>query len=206
MGTKRAAFTLIEVLIAIALMGLILPPLYKSVDLLRDSNDQLKEHLEKSEAEAKALKALFLDIASSDGNLTITNGEFDRLCIEHTIHSLYDLFHVKVCWLVLREGHRLVRVEGKAFHLPTGLEEETYTDTVFKDMVLFDITRDEQNVLVVLQQKHKEPVAFLVEAVTAPKKKKTKKPLKKKKATATVTQETNTSTPTSASDTNTTTS
>ena len=45
---KRPAFTIIEVLIAIALMGIILPALYESVALLRDSNTHLFSYLEKA--------------------------------------------------------------------------------------------------------------------------------------------------------------
>ncbi|MCF6206730.1 MAG: prepilin-type N-terminal cleavage/methylation domain-containing protein [Sulfurovum sp.] len=169
---KRAGFTLIEVLISIALLGLIIPALYQTVDLLQDSNEHLKEHLYKSRKETQATQTLFLDIASSDGNLTITNGEYDRLCIEQTHNSLYGLSVAKVCWVVLKHEHTLVRVEGSRFHLPVALDERVAVDPLMKQMVLFDLYWEKDKALVMLQQKGKEPVAFMVQGITKPKPKK----------------------------------
>ena len=61
---KRPAFTLIEVLIAIALLGIMLPALYQSVDLLRDSNAHLFSYLEKAKKITKATDTLYLDLVS----------------------------------------------------------------------------------------------------------------------------------------------
>lgn len=171
---QRAAFTLIEVLISIALLGIILPALYKSVTLLRDSNSHLFAHLVKAKDQAKSTKTLFLDIASSDGNLTLHKDEFDRLCMEKTNNSLYGLSPAKVCWVVLKQNKTLVRVEGTGFHLPVGMEEKVEVDAVMKDMTLFDIYWKGDKVLVILQQKGKEPVSFMVQGITKPKPKKAK--------------------------------
>jgi len=73
-----------EVLVSIALLGIILPALYKSVDMLRDSNEHLFEYLEKAKKVSKATQTLYLDILSSDGNITIKKDEFTRLCMEQT--------------------------------------------------------------------------------------------------------------------------
>jgi len=188
---KRAAFTLIEVLIAIALMGLILPALYQSVDLLRESNRQLYDHLQKSKQEAEIAKTFFLDIASSDGNLTIRNGEYDRICIERCQNSLYGLNRPKVCWIVLKKENTLARVEGEGYRLPTNTEDKVAVDLLLPHVTLFDIYRNKGEVLVLLQQEKKEPLVFMVEGVTQPKKKKKKKPKKPKLKQATTT-ETNT--------------
>ncbi|HIP28601.1 MAG TPA: prepilin-type N-terminal cleavage/methylation domain-containing protein, partial [Sulfurovum sp.] len=51
---KRKAFTLLEVLISIALLGIILVPLFSVVDLMKDSNKHLLESLEKSKQITKA--------------------------------------------------------------------------------------------------------------------------------------------------------
>ncbi len=176
----RAAFTLIEVLISIALLGIILPALYQSVTLLRDSNSHLFSHLMKAKADAKATRTLFLDIASSDGNLTLHKDEFDRLCLEKTNNSLYGLSQAKVCWVVLKQNKTLVRAEGIGFHLPVGMEEKVEVDAVMRDMALFDLYWKGDKVLVVLQQKGKEPVSFMVQGITKPKPKKIK--IKKPKA------------------------
>jgi prepilin-type N-terminal cleavage/methylation domain-containing protein len=178
---KRAAFTLIEVLISIALLGLILPALYQSVDLLRDSNHQLLIHLQKSKKETLAAKTLYLDIASSDGNITLENGEFDRLCMEKTHNSLYGLSVAKVCWVVLKEGHTLVRAEGSGYHLPVGMNERVEVDPIMKNIALFDVYWQKDKVLVFIQQKEKEPTTFMVEGITKPKPKKKKKKKKKKR-------------------------
>jgi len=177
----REAFTLIEVLISIALMGLILPALYQTVDLLRDSNTHLWEYLQKSKKEVQATQTFYLDIASSDGNLTLKKGEFDRFCMERTHNSLYGLPVAKVCWVVLKEKNTLVRVEGSTYHLPVGLEERVEVDPVMENMDLFDIYWQKDKVLVLMQQTGKEPITFMVQGITKPKPR--PKQMKKKKRT-----------------------
>ncbi len=172
---KRSAFTLVEVLISIALLGLILPALYSSVDLLHDSNTQLFQYVEKSKKEIQATQTLYLDIASSDGNLTLRKGEFDRICMERTKNSLYGLSQPKVCWVVLKEGHTLVRIEGAAYHLPLKEEEEIEADMAMNDVELFDIYWKKDKVVVVLKQKKQNATTFMVQGITKPKPKKRKR-------------------------------
>ncbi len=164
----RAAFTIIEVLIAIALMGIILPVLYRSTDVLNDSNRQLRRYLEQSEYDKRVAHALFLDIAASDGNLSIKKDDFDRLCMERTHNSLYGRAEAKVCWVVTKEDHILIRTEGTDYHLPVKDGEQIDTDAVSRDIVHFDVTYVKDKVLVVLQQKDKKPDAFLVQGITKP--------------------------------------
>jgi len=115
---NRKAFTLLEVLISIALLGIILPALYQSVDMLKDSNEHLFKYVEKSKKITKATQTLYLDILSSDGNLSIRKDDFTRLCIEQTRNSLYELPSAKVCWIVMKKDHALLRVEGNGYILP----------------------------------------------------------------------------------------
>ncbi|HIQ47993.1 MAG TPA: prepilin-type N-terminal cleavage/methylation domain-containing protein, partial [Sulfurovum sp.] len=119
---ERKAFTLIEVLISIALMGIILVALFSSVDLLQNSNAHLLEYLKKAKKVTKASKTLYLDILSSDGNISIQKDEYSRVCMEETRNSLYALPSAKVCWLVLKKEKTLVRVEGNAYQLPVGAD------------------------------------------------------------------------------------
>jgi len=184
---KRPAFTIIEVLISIALMGIILPALYQTVDLLRDSNTHLFENLEKAKKVTQVTDTLYLDLVSSDGNISIQKDEFSRVCIENTKNSLYALSVAKVCWVVLRKENTLLRIEGYGYHLPIKEDEKVEVNTVMKDVEHFDLYHKKDKILVLLQQKAKEPISFMIQGIEKPKKKKKKKkkpkkPVKKKKS------------------------
>jgi len=176
---NRKAFTLLEVLISIALLGIILPALYESVDMLKDSNEHLFRYVEKSKKITKASQTLYLDILSSDGNLTIKKDDFSRLCIEQTRNSIYELPSAKVCWIVLKKGHTLLRVEGNGYQLPLRADDRVEADIIMKDLELFDVYHNKDKVLVLIQQVQKEPISFMVQGITKPQKKKEKKQKKK---------------------------
>jgi len=165
---KRKAFTLIEVLISIALLGLILVPLFSVVEMMRNSNDHLLKSLEKSKQITKGTKVLFMDILSSDGKLDIKKDEFTRLCIEETTNSLYNLPVAKVCWVVLKNKNTLVRVEGNAYHMPVESEERVEVDPVIQGVELFDVYHQKDKVLVLIQEKGKEAISFMLQGVMNP--------------------------------------
>jgi len=184
---NRKAFTLLEVLISIGLMGIVLVALFSTVDTMQDSNRHLLKHLEKSKKISKATKVLFLDIMASDANLTLKKDEFSRLCIEETTHSLYALSIAKVCWLVLKKDKALIRVEGNNYNLPTKDEEKVEIDIIMKDIEIFDIYHEKDKVLVLIKQHKKEPISFMLQGILKAKAKKVKnvkKPIKPKKPTA----------------------
>jgi len=157
-----------EVLISIALLSLVLLALYQSVDMLRDSNRQLRGHLLNTKEETRVFRTLYLDILSSDGNMTITKDGFTRLCIEETINSLYALPSAKVCWLVHKEDHTLLRIEGNGYTLPTAYDQRVEVDKLLSNMELFDVYRKNDRVLVVAKEKGKDPVSFMVQGVNTP--------------------------------------
>jgi len=169
---NRKAFTLLEVLISIALMGLILPALYQSVTLLRDSNSHLFHYVEKSKESTKATETLYRDILASDGNLTIQKNGFTRLCIEETRNSLYALPSAKVCWVVLKKEHALLRIEGNGYRLPLRADDRVEANIVMKGLTLFDVYHRKDKVLVLIQQGKKEPLSFMIQGINRPLKKK----------------------------------
>lgn len=165
---RRKAFTLLEVLISIALLTLVMLALNRSVAILRDSNSHLLDHLRTAKVETKVLNTLYRDIIGSDGNLTISKDEFSRLCIEETTNSLYELPTAKVCWVVLKQENRLLRIEGNNYHLPVGYEEQVEVDLLVKNLELFDIYQEKDKVLAVMKEQNKEAMGFMMQGVTKP--------------------------------------
>lgn len=168
---NRSAFTLIEVLLSIALLGLVTLALSKSVDILRASNKQLLGHLDKAKAEKKSMELLYRDIMSSDGNITIEKDDFTRMCLEETRNTLYALPSAKVCWVVHKDENTLLRTEGNNYSLPKRYEERIEVDKVLANMELFDIYHNEKSgkVLVISKQTGNEPVTFMVQGIFKPK-------------------------------------
>ncbi|MDQ7086279.1 MAG: prepilin-type N-terminal cleavage/methylation domain-containing protein [Sulfurovum sp.] len=166
-NTKKA-FTLIEVLISIALLGIVIVALFSTVKMMRDSNAHLYSYLQKAKKITKASKVLYLDILNSDGNITIKRDDFTRLCIESTGNSLYGLSVAKVCWLVLKKEQTLARVEGNNYTLPTRLDDRVEVNPVMKHIEIFDVYHQEDKVLVFIKEKEKEPITFLVQGITKP--------------------------------------
>jgi len=164
----KSAFTLIEILIATALLSIVLIGLYGVLDTQKRSVGIIKENLDKSIDHDRAIMVLYNDILRSDGNITLKKGERDTLCMQSTRNSLYGLDIAKVCWLVEKEGDTLVRVEGNGYKLPLGLEDKVEVDKVLKGVKLFDITRSKDNILAVIQEANKEPYSFLLQGIKEP--------------------------------------
>lgn len=169
---KRKAFTLLEVLISIALLTLVMLALNRSVAILRDSNAHLFDYLKTAKTETKVLNTLYRDIIGSDGNLTISKDEFSRLCIEETINSLYELPTAKVCWVVLKQDNTLVRIEGNNYSLPVGYEEAVEVDVLVKHIELFDTYHEKDKAMVLIKERNKEAMGFMIQGVTKPEAKK----------------------------------
>lgn len=178
----RSAFTLIEILISVALLSIVMMALYSALDMQRDANKHLLGYLKKSLYSDKGIMVLYNDILHSDGNMTIKKGEFTNLCLENTSNSLYALSFAKVCWIVSKEGKQLLRVEGNGYKLPLGYDDKVAIDKVMKSVEIFDVTRKKGEVLVVLKASNEEPYSFLLQGIDKPPKPKPKPKQKVKPA------------------------
>jgi len=164
----RRGFTLLEMLISTALLSLVLLGLYGALNMQKRSNKHLFDFLNQALEADRGAMVLYRDIFESDGNITLVNGEFDRLCLESTSHSLHGLSQAKVCWVVAKENRALLRIEGNGYRLPLRSSDGVVIDEVMKPMALFDIQKDKKNVLVALQQLNRDPYTFLVQGIEPP--------------------------------------
>jgi len=168
MNTKRTAFTLVEILISITLLSLVLMALYKSADILRNSNLHLFKHLEKSTHTLKGSKTLYMDLMQADHNITVNSEEkFHRLTINRTTHSLYGQGAAKVVWMVYKDDNTLLRLEGGTYHIPLKNEERVEVDVIAKHIELFKIykSKKKNKILAMIQIKGQEPQLFMVQNI-----------------------------------------
>jgi len=165
---RGRGFTLIEVLISIILLSLILTGLYRTLDIQRNSNRLLHQHLLQTSKRIKPAQTLYRDLLECDGTISLVEGEYDRLCIERSRHTLYSIANPKICWLVLKEDKSLVRVEGGDFKLPLRAGDSVAIDRVMGPMHLFDITQEGSTLLVALQEHGQKPYLFLLQGLFKP--------------------------------------
>ena len=169
---QRHGFTLLEMLISTVLLSLVLIGLYGALNMQQRSTKHLFEFLSNALDADRGVMVLYRDVFQSDGNITIKNGEFDRLCLNSTSHSLHGLAQAKVCWIVAKEDHALLRIEGNDYRLPLRYSDGVEIDKVMAPVELFDVQWDKKNLLVGIKQIARDPYVFLVQGVEAPPKRK----------------------------------
>jgi prepilin-type N-terminal cleavage/methylation domain-containing protein len=129
---KRAGFTLIELVISIAIIALIVTYLYQSLGILKNAN----EHLQNKDAvrayETGIKKLLLLDIMqSSDLKISQTDHKnFDLLTLTSS-NSLHNIKLPNITYLVTKREGKLIRIEGLDYKI-----ENLTRDTVYR--VKFD--------------------------------------------------------------------
>lgn len=160
---KRPAFTLIELLISIALFGLITVLLFGTIDNLRTQvtfyQDKEKQLIDKNRV---------LSLIRSDFDrvktLTLLNSSGKNYITASLIgseHSLYGIDHPYVVWTVLQNKHRLVRLESAfAISLPVDPDKRylIHSDVIGEECAVFRVYESSSRRLIYLKLDNHSPL------------------------------------------------
>jgi prepilin-type N-terminal cleavage/methylation domain-containing protein len=160
----KRAFTLIEVLISIVLLGLITIFVSSIIQQTKKTDSLFAKKVKKDENTEAIYRMLYRDIFQSKKIILSTFSTYSVLKIE-TKNSVYNIDNPYVIWLVLKKHHTLIRLEtSKNINVPI---EEKYERYVFADKLIeqvehfsINLSKDKKYILVFIEIKNKKPILF----------------------------------------------
>ena len=162
---RRNAFTLIELIISIALFGLISIFLFGAIEGLRKQQDffQKKEELIKQENQILSLLRTDLDRPKSLTVSATGSKDFDTVSINGSNRSLYGIDRPFVMWIILKVDNTLVRLES-AYPITLPIRPEAlyliHSDYIAKRCEIFRVYDSPKNRLVYLKSENHSPLVI----------------------------------------------
>jgi len=176
---KRAAFSLVELIISVVLLGIIITFLYSTVSTLQQTNKIFAENEKALSKKEKVIDLLYDDIFAAN-DLALSGFDYSLVSMQ-TSNSLYDIAQPYVTWLVSKEKNTLLRFESiKKFKNINSQNSDYYhISKVGEACEVFKIyqSKKKEHILVHLQFKGEEPIIYefakplFVKEVNATKKK-----------------------------------
>ena len=144
----RRAFTLMELMVSIALIVLIALFLFGAIANMKRSNETLLKHDASQSKRDKIFNLLYRDIlCSSERNITKTGNKHYTLLNLRTGNSLHETTMPYVLYYVHREKNRLIRLESaKSIELPVKYEQlhSIKADVLIEDVDDFSVYTNEK--------------------------------------------------------------
>ena len=160
---KRNAFTLIELVVSIALFGLITVFLFGTIDELRKQQTffQKKEVVIKKKNQIVSLLRTDFDRSQSVTVSASMSKDYDSVTITGSNRSLYGIDRPYVVWLVLKANNMLVRLESSSpITIPIKPEAQywIHSDLIAKQCELFRVYDSPAHRLIYLKFENQSPL------------------------------------------------
>ncbi|OQX74335.1 MAG: hypothetical protein B6D59_02920 [Campylobacteraceae bacterium 4484_4] len=173
----KRAFTLIEVVISIFLLGITVMFLYGAIDNLQKTNTIFAKNVKQMQQKEEILSLLYNDLFLAD---TLKLKGVDTSLIElNTTNSLYHIEHPNVAWLVSKEKNTLLRIESVLPFSTMTRENRGYYHVlrIASDCEVFKVyqSKKKDKLLINIKLKDQEPIVYeffkpLAKRKTEPKK------------------------------------
>jgi prepilin-type N-terminal cleavage/methylation domain-containing protein len=109
---KKNAFTLIEVLVSIVLLGIIFTYLYSTINSLKMQNNHYIQKSDAIKEENRLFMLLTLDIAQAVGTISPSHsGKYDIINFKSK-NSIYGIIEPQIMYFVSKKDNTLIRVES----------------------------------------------------------------------------------------------
>ena len=160
---KRNGFTLIELVVSIALFGLITVFLFEVIDELRKQQTffQQKEVVIEKKNQIVSLLRTDFDRAQSVTVSPSMSKDFDSISITGSNRSLYGIDRPYVTWVVLKSDNTLVRLESSSLiTIPIAPEAlySIHSDRVAKQCELFRMYDSPKHRMLYLKVQNQSPL------------------------------------------------
>jgi len=163
----KKAFTLIEVLVSVVLLGLISVFIASTISQTKNNN-MLFEHKVNGDKKLEFLVDILYNDIYFSKSLTVTGLKKYSVLYIKSKNSIYGIDEPYITWLVLKEKNKLIRIESaRKITLPVKeeLKKFLFIDEVIKDCEHFtiNISKDKKKILTYLHVKDKKPIIFEIE-------------------------------------------
>lgn len=135
---KRAGFTLIEVLVSIAILAILFTFLSKTISTTKKLNQPYLEKAHKIDTEAKIFRILVNDFSQIVGEASIIYGKKYDIVRIQTKNTIYNIIQPYVTYIVSNKDLTLIRTESlEKFDI--NKKDEIYKQLIFGDILSRDI-------------------------------------------------------------------
>lgn len=160
---KRNAFTLIELVVSIALFGLITLFLFGTIDELRKQQTFYQKKEDVIVRKNTILSLLRADLYRPQSLISVQtqSKDFDIVSISASNRSLYGIDRPYVVWMVLKNENRLIRLESAspiAIPLMPETLYQTHSDTIALHCEIFRVYDSVKNRLAFLKLENETPL------------------------------------------------
>lgn len=164
-GLKKA-FTLIEVLISIVLLGIMFTYVHTILNSIKAQNNRYLEKADKIHSEQKIFNLISLDIAESTSKISISHATRYDLISFTTQNSIYEIINPTVLYFVSKKDNALIRVESLEALKLDNKEQITksflYADILSTNTQSFKVSQEGDFVTIMLRAPSIKPMVFQI--------------------------------------------
>ena len=162
---NKKAFSLVELIVVIALFSIIIFFLYSSLDMGEKTNRYFSDKLEKTVTSNELKKIFFLDLIHSDmKSYKIDENDQTNFILKlKTTNCYHNPFYNNISYLISKEKN-LIRIESLKEFDKTDLNdtffETAYIDILDKDIEKFKIIKQDQKLFFYIDKSNKRNILF----------------------------------------------